>query len=134
MSYETVRISELAKELGLPSKEVVEKFAQIGVVNKTHSSTVTQDQIKRLKSFIADGGVKKTAKPKAFVVKKAKPVEPEVKPEPVVEEKKAVSVEEKKPLIEKVERPKVKARKISAGTVEVISDRQKMRKLLASKR
>jgi D-3-phosphoglycerate dehydrogenase len=26
MSYETVRISELAKELGLPSKEVVEKF------------------------------------------------------------------------------------------------------------
>ena len=47
MSYETVRISELAKELGLPSKEVVEKFAQIGVTNKTHSSTVTQDQSKR---------------------------------------------------------------------------------------
>ena len=40
MSYETVRISELAKELGLPSKEVVEKFAKIGVTNKTHSSTV----------------------------------------------------------------------------------------------
>ena len=53
MSYETVRISELAKELGLPSKEVVEKFAQIGVTNKTHSSTVTQDQIARLKDFIA---------------------------------------------------------------------------------
>lgn len=106
MSYETVRISELAKELGLPSKEVVEKFAQIGVVNKTHSSTVTQDQIKRLKAFIEDGGVKKTAKPKAFVVKKAKPAEVEEKTVPVVEEKKPEPVE-KKPLIEKVERPKV---------------------------
>lgn len=84
MSYETVRISELAKELGLPSKEVVEKFAQIGVTNKTHSSTVTQDQIKRLKSFIADGGVKKTSKPKAFVVKKAKAVETETDRKSVV--------------------------------------------------
>ena len=46
MSYETVRISELAKELGLQSKEVIEKFAQLGVTGKTHSSTVTQDQIK----------------------------------------------------------------------------------------
>ena len=82
MSYETVRISELAKELGLASKEVVEKFTQMGITGKTHSSTVTLDQIKRLKDFIANGGVKKTTKPKAFVVKKAKA------PEPVVEEKK----------------------------------------------
>ena len=94
MSYETVRISELAKELGLQSKEVIEKFAQIGITGKTHSSTVTTDQISRLKSFIADGGVKKVQKPKAFVVKKAKPapetVEAETKPEetaPIVEEK-----------------------------------------------
>lgn len=107
MSYETVRISELAKELGLPSKEVVEKFAEIGVTGKTHSSTVTQEQIKRLKSFLADGGVKKTAKPKAFVVKKAKTSEPVEKPEPKVQEEKAPVVEQKKPLIEKVERPKV---------------------------
>ena len=107
MSYETVRISELAKELGLTSKEVVEKFAQMGITGKTHSSTVTLDQIKRLKDFIANGGVKKTTKPKAFVVKKAKA------PEPVVEEKKETKPVEKKPLIEKVpriekvERPKV---------------------------
>ena len=112
MSYETVRISELAKELGLQSKEVIEKFAQIGITGKTHSSTVTTDQISRLKSFIADGGVKKVQKPKAFVVKKAKPapetVEAETKPEetaPIVEEKKPVV--EKVSRIEKVERPKV---------------------------
>ena len=111
MSYETVRISELAKELGLPSKEVVEKFAQIGVTNKTHSSTVTQDQIKRLKSFIADGGVKKTSKPKAFVVKKAKVVETETAKAP----KKEV---ETKPVVEKVERPKIE--KVERPKVEVV--------------
>ena len=105
MSYETVRISELAKELGLPSKEVVEKFAKIGVTNKTHSSTVTQDQIARLKDFIANGGVKKTTKPKAFVVKKAKP--PVEAPKP--EEKKDAKPETKTeaPKVEKVVRPKV---------------------------
>ena len=78
MSFETIRINELAKELGLPSKEAVEKFAQIGVTGKTHSSTVTMEQAKRLKEFIASGGVKETKKPKAFVVKKAKTPEPAV--------------------------------------------------------
>ena len=52
MSFETVRINELAKELGLSSKEVIEKFAQISVTGKTHSSTVTLDQIKKLKEFL----------------------------------------------------------------------------------
>jgi len=111
MSYETVRISELAKELGLPSKEVVEKFEKIGVTNKTHSSTVTQDQIKRLKTFIADGGVKKTSKPKAFVVKKAKVEEPA--PEVVKTEDKAPGKKEATP----VEKPK--ATKPSTG-IEIV--------------
>ena len=62
MSFETIRINELAKELGLTSKEVIEKFAQISVTGKTHSSTVTLDQVKRLKEFIASGGVKEAKK------------------------------------------------------------------------
>ncbi len=110
MSYETIRISELAKELGLQSKEVVEKFAQMGITGKTHSSTVTVDQISRLKDFIANGGVKAVAKPKAFVVKKAKQ-----EPEPVVEEKKEAPVE-KKPVVEKV----VKVEKVERPKVEVV--------------
>ena len=72
MSYETIRISELAKELGLQRKEVVEKFAQMGITGKTHSSTVTVDQISRLKDFIANGGVKAVQKPKAFVAENVK--------------------------------------------------------------
>ena len=90
MSFETIRINELAKELGLTSKEVIEKFAQLSVTGKTHSSTVTMEQVKRLKEFIASGGVKEHKKPKAFVVKKAKPAE-----KPVVE-KVEIKKEEKK--------------------------------------
>ena len=47
-----MRVSELAKELGLTSKEVIEKFAQVSIVVKTHSSSVTPEQIKKLKEFI----------------------------------------------------------------------------------
>ena len=62
MSFDTIRINELAKEMGLSSKEVLEKFAQISITGKTHSSTVTVDQVKKLKDFIASGGVKQQAK------------------------------------------------------------------------
>ena len=102
MSFETIRINELAKELGLTSKEVIEKFAQISVTGKTHSSTVTLDQVKRLKEFIASGGVKEAKKPKAFVVKKAKTAdsEPEVKEE--VKEDKKTEVKTSVPKVEVV--------------------------------
>lgn len=114
MSYETIRISELAKEIGLTSKEVLEKFIQLGVTGKTHSSTVTEDQIKRLKEFIASGGVRKTQKPKAFVVKKAKSA---------LEEVPETREEEVKPLgrAEHIERPKLeRTRTATTGRLEIV--------------
>src|SRR5574344_777506 len=72
MSFETIRINELAKELGLSNKELLDKFAQISVTGKTHSSTVTVDQVNRLKEFIKNGSVQEVKKPKVFVVKKSK--------------------------------------------------------------
>ena len=105
MSFETVRINELAKELGLSSKEVIEKFAQISVTGKTHSSTVTLDQIKKLKEFIASGGVKKVSKPKAFVVKKAKA------PEVVVEKQEPKKDDEK---------PATETKKSTTPRVEIV--------------
>ena len=94
MSFETIRINELAKELGMTSKEVIEKLAQISITGKIHSSTITMDQVKKLKDFIKTGGVKEVKKPKAFVVKKAKQpvVEPPKKEEAVVEVKKEVDI------------------------------------------
>ncbi len=109
MSFETIRINELAKQMGLTSKEVLEKFASISVTGKTHSSTVTMEQVKKLKDFIAAGEVKEPKKPKAFVVKKAKNSEP-----PVVEEiKKEVKKEEPK--------------KVSTPKVEVVKPKQQSR-------
>ena len=113
MSFETIRINELAKELGLTSKEVIEKFAQLSVTGKTHSSTVTMEQVKRLKDFIASGGVKEHKKPKAFVVKKAKSIE-----KPAVEK-----VEEKKEEPPKVETVK----KTSAQRVEIVKPKPQSR-------
>ncbi len=110
MSFDTIRINELAKELGLTSKEVIEKFAQISITGKTHSSTVTLDQVSRLKEFIASGGVKEPKKPKAFVVKKAKTAEPEVKEEKTAEteDKEKQSQPAQKSVVPKVEVVKTK--------------------------
>lgn len=100
MSFDTIRINELAKEMGLSNKEILEKFAQISITGKTHSSTVTIDQVKKLKDFIASGGVQEVKKPKAFVVKKSKTSDT-----PIVEE---IKKEEKKPeTVKKVSTPKV---------------------------
>lgn len=104
MSFDTIRINELAKELGMTSKEVIEKFAQLSITGKTHSSTVTVDQVRRLKEFIANGGVKEHKKPKAFVVKKAKVAETQAPAETKTETK---TVAEKKVEVVKPAAPKV---------------------------
>ncbi|MBQ2611634.1 translation initiation factor IF-2, partial [bacterium] len=94
--------------------------AQISVTGKTHSSTVTIEQVNRLKEFIKSGGVKEIKKPKVFVVKKSKinekpevikTIEKEVKSEvPPENSQKANFEKESKSLIE---RPKVEVVKSS---------------------
>ena len=106
MSFETIRINEIAKELGMTSKEVIEKLAQMSITGKTHSSTITMEQYNRLKDFIKSGGVKEVKKPKAFVVKKAKA--PEVQEIHEKKEEATAKVEEKKAtVIEKLKRPQI---------------------------
>lgn len=107
----SLRVSELAKELNMTSKEVIEKFAEISIAVKSHSNTVTPEQIRKLKEHL---GVvpKKSAPKKAFIVKKAKTAaeEPEVvKTEPKKEPPKVERIErvhrvEKAPKIEVVEK------------------------------
>ena len=71
MSYETVRISELAKELNITSKELIEKFAEISITVKSHSNVVSPEQIRKIKEHLGVAPKKSGAK-KAFIVKKAK--------------------------------------------------------------
>ena len=100
---DSIRVSELAKELGLTSKEVIEKFAEISIIVKSHSNTVTPVQIRKLKEYLGVLPKKNNAKPKAFVVKKAKAAADE-KPaadEPKVEKtSKVIKVEKVKPAVE----------------------------------
>ena len=69
---DNIRVSELAKELNLTSKEVIEKFAEIAIVVKSHSNVVTPTQINKLKEHLGILPKKSSSKPKAFIVKRAK--------------------------------------------------------------
>ncbi len=110
---DNIRVSELAKELNITSKELLEKFAEISISVKTHSSTVSSEQIRKIKEHLGVVPKKNTAK-KAFIVKKAKPAqEPEVVKTEVKEAPKVEKVEriqrvervEKVQKIETVEKP-----------------------------
>ena len=120
---DSIRVSELAKELGLTSKEVIEKFGEISIIVKSHSNTVTPVQIRKLKEHLGVLPKKSSAKPKAFIVKKSKAPAAEAtvetaekpkKPEaPKIERVQRVQRVEKVEKIEKVE-PKVSESKPSA--------------------
>ncbi len=107
----SLRVSELAKELNLTSKQVIEKFAEIDIMVKSHSNTVTPEQIRKLKEHLGVTPQKTSAK-KAFIVKKAKTAtqEPEVE---------VVKAEPKEPA--KVERIERVQRVEKAPKIEVVS-------------
>jgi translation initiation factor IF-2 len=100
---ENTRVSELAKELGMTSKEVIEKFAEIDIAVKSHSNVVSPQQIRRLREQLGQKSGVPAKKPKAFVVKKTKPAETEEVTKPEIKEGKKAS----KPLIEVVKRKEV---------------------------
>lgn len=108
MSLDSIRVNELAKELNLTNKEVLDKFAQLSIPIKTHSSTVTADQVQRLKDFINAGSKIEVKKPKAFIVKKAKVESEEEKPEASKTE------------VKKIEKPKIEVVKPAPNRLEIV--------------
>lgn len=101
MSLDSIRVNELAKELNLSNKEILDKFAQLSIPVKAHSSTVTADQIKRLKDFIATGSNIEVKKPKAFIVKKVKTESPKEE----VQEAKSDEIKAETPKVEVIKPP-----------------------------
>ena len=90
-----MRVHELAKELNTTAKELIERAnIKLGVVLKSHSATVSEANIDKIKALYTKTEEKK-AKPKAFVVKKQKTKTEE---KPLETEEKTVSkvVEDKK--------------------------------------
>ena len=122
---DSLRVSELAKELGKTSKEVLEKFAEIGIMVKSHSNTVTPVQIRKLKEHLGLLPPKDTAK-KAFIVKKSKaPQEetaeeskPKTSSKPTAPQIERVEKVQKVQKIEKVEKPAKPVAKTEERTEE----------------
>ncbi len=109
-----MRVHELAEELKLSAKELMAKAeSELGITFKSHSSTVTPDAALKIKKHMEQGGEKK-AKPKAFIVKKAKdkPKEASEVKEKAKEETpqqvEPAQTEQQKPKI--LEQPKMKSR------------------------
>ena len=113
---DSLRVSELAKELGKTSKEIIEKFAEIDIIVKSHSNTVTPAQIRKLKEHLGYGTQKSSTKPKAFIVKKSKAPQGDEQQEETKKIVKSTPAQiervqkvQKVPKIEKVERPAVES-------------------------
>jgi len=84
---EKVRVHEIAKELGIVSKEVVEKAASMGISVKTASSSVSMEEAEKIMNFIMNGAPVEP-KPKKIVVKKKAKVETTPETKEVTQEKK----------------------------------------------
>lgn len=65
-----VRIHEISKELGIPSKDVVDKVVAMGIDAKTASSSVSMEEAEKIMNFIMSGA-QVEAKPKPKLKKKS---------------------------------------------------------------
>ncbi len=121
-----VRIHEIAKELGMKSKEVIEKAKDLGVEAKSASSGVTPEVAERLVNFIMSGDRGEAPAPKKesseskpqeikkkTVEKKSSPKLKEIKK--VVSEKKGTKKVESKPK-KKVDTKKTEEKEILKPT------------------
>ncbi len=107
-----VSVKEIADELGIASKDVVEKAKSLGIEVKAAQSKVSMEQAEEIANFIMNGEDEKAApvsKPK--VVKKAKsdtPKEEKVEAKEEVEAKTEDSTPKESEVAEKIEKVEVK--------------------------
>ncbi|MDH4945350.1 translation initiation factor IF-2 [Sulfurimonas sp. C5] len=106
---EKVRVHEIAKELGITSKDVIEKATKIGVDVKSAQSVVTMEEAENLANFIMNG----------------EPADEQVKPEKKVKAKKTDKQEET-PKVE--EKPQTKDSNDSEKKEEQTSKVQEVEK------
>ena len=98
----TVRISEIANELGYNSKEVLEKAIELGLKVKTHSSGVSPEEAAALYTYIQTGEIPEALKQKP---EKKKPTVKKAEAKASKEEKESKPKEAKKPTAAKEEKP-----------------------------
>ena len=134
---EKVRVHEIAKELGIASKDVLEKAKKMGLEVKSAQSVVTMEQAEGLANFIMNGEVVvEKAKPIKKASVKAKSDTPKQEETPKVEEKivetniseeSKETTKEEKPLLRTVEEKVVKIENTipkEETVAEVIKDKK----------
>jgi translation initiation factor IF-2 len=107
---EKVRVHEIAKELGITSKDVVKKAADMGIEIKTASSSVSMEEAEKIVNYIMSGAENEAPTPKPSPIKKEKVVETAVEEEP-----KPVTQKTVVPEVVKVEDVKEVAKKVEAA-------------------
>lgn len=101
-----VRVHEIASELGLKSKEVIEKALEIGIKAKAPSSGVSLEDAQKLMDYIMSGASSKKEKKEESKIKKIEEKENEKK-----EEKKEVEKTKPKKRVRKKESEPAKEEK-----------------------
>ena len=111
-----VRIREIASELGLKSKDVLEKAKEMGLDVKAISSSVTYEEAEKLTEYIISGeaslaqGVKEESLPKEEE-QKEEPKKSEPKKEEIIQEQSRAKTDSSK--VKKPKEPKKRAKKES---------------------
>lgn len=115
---DTIRVYDLAKELNLSNKDIIDKLEEkLGVKVKSHSSVISESQAKKLKEALSGPKVDQAKKPKAFIVKKAKPVVEDAPKEDIP----AVETTEEKP-VEKIKLGKIEPpERLRLGKIEPVA-------------
>ncbi|WP_459818019.1 translation initiation factor IF-2 [Campylobacter concisus] len=117
-----VRISEIANELGYPSKEIVEKAQELGLKVKTHSNAVSLEEAEAIYEYVQTGVIPDKFKKKKSEPKPKKESKKEVEKESAKKEEKQKS--EPKKATTKTESKSVKAE--PKKEVQILEEKQKI--------
>lgn len=103
MAQDNLRVYDLAKELKISNKDLIEKINdKLGLKIKSHSSVITEAQANKIRQMISDEQSGIVKKPKAFVVKKTK-----IEREETAAPTKKVPLDEA-PAVKVIKRPEIK--------------------------
>jgi len=69
-----LRVYEVAKELNINSKKILEKLSEFNIDVKNHMSTIDELDVKRIRSLFGNG-LEKAEKPKQVIKAPTKPAE-----------------------------------------------------------
>ena len=109
---EKVKVHEIAKELGIASKDVIKKASEMGIEVKSAQSSVTMEQAEGLANFIINGEGIEAPKPEVKAPTKVKSETPSV--EETAAKEVIVEVQDAKEAVSdgKVETPKIDESKV----------------------